>query len=117
MPHYKPHKPCVDCPFRKNSLAGYLGVQNPMDFLIGAHGETPMICHNTYKLPVEKQAICTGSVLHAAMNGKRYRNPDLAKLQDAMGQPDPSEILNIQEFLDRKQEVLDLCKDKLKNKL
>ncbi len=40
-------KPCRECPFRKESLPGYLGADNPEDFLATTLDDFPMPCHLT----------------------------------------------------------------------
>jgi hypothetical protein len=40
-------KPCKECPFRRKSLAGYLGSNDLEEFTILAVSETKMPCHLT----------------------------------------------------------------------
>lgn len=42
-----PPKPCNDCPWRRDSMRGWLGPFSPEKWLESAHGETPVACHQT----------------------------------------------------------------------
>lgn len=96
--------PCNECPFRKKSIAGWLGPWTVQSILQQAHGEAGLGCHVDVEKKknlsdeelVEKVHICVGSIQHANKSFKSYRNPELRKMQDELGEGE--DILNLREF-------------------
>jgi hypothetical protein len=43
-------KPCVDCPFGRIALQGWLALMTPEEWLLVAHGEGRMECHTMQEL-------------------------------------------------------------------
>lgn len=58
-------KPCSDCPFARDALAGWLGGSTPEEWMRMAHGETKFECHAI--LPHE----CAGAAIYRANVCKR----------------------------------------------
>ena len=81
-------KPCKECPFRRKSLAGYLGNDTPDHFAaIALIGEEPMPCHLAvdYSDPDWKQKLdmvpqCSGFGIFLTHNCKSPRNPEVKTL-------------------------------------
>ena len=79
-------KPCTECPFRRTSLPGYLGADNPADFIATAFGDYPMPCHSTidYNDPAWKAKweggrtgrLCAGAAIFFANLCKLSRDRD-----------------------------------------
>lgn len=40
-------KPCKECPFRRKSMAGWLGASSPEQFMAATLNDHPMPCHTT----------------------------------------------------------------------
>ncbi len=107
--------PCGECPFRKKSLAGWLGPWTVETILQQAHGEGGLACHVSVaavqkrkpKITDEKLMkevhVCVGSIQHANRSCKSYRNPELRAMQDALGNGE--EILNLHEFRKHHEEA------------
>lgn len=77
-------KPCKGCPWRKDSLRGWLGSSTPVEFLQTSEAEHRMPCHNTVNYERddwEEQASmapqCAGRAVHFANRCKKPRNPEL----------------------------------------
>lgn len=89
-------KPCNDCPWRRNSIPGWLGDAGPERFLLAIYAESPLPCHQTVDYsdpawlkkwtaqtrgkPMAQAAsgrLCTGALTFYANLHKRPRNPDL----------------------------------------
>lgn len=82
-------KPCNDCPWRRNSLPGWLGPFNAGEWLLLAHGEAAIACHLTiadsdedgngdWNQPGMRQ--CAGAAIFRANICKSPRNPEIARL-------------------------------------
>jgi len=69
------HKsPCSDCPWRKDSLSGWLGDTSKEDWVADAHGEARIECH------VLIGAQCAGAAIYRTNVCKTPRNPELLRL-------------------------------------
>jgi hypothetical protein len=53
-------KPCSDCPFRRESLRGWLGGETPQAFRACAHSDAPILCH------VDQEWHCAGAAIYRA---------------------------------------------------
>lgn len=105
---YKPcnTKPCVECPFRKTSLAGWLGPwKAPNDLHHFVMGEHAFPCHMTMtdqdeELKANKEMrTCAGSILYAVKNAKRFRDPRLLAEQTRLrDSPELENIMDLMEF-------------------
>ena len=77
---FRQHKtPCSDCPFRRDSIPGWLGTLTPKQWMELAHGEGSANCHTT------KQADgsgweCAGLAIYRANVYKSVRDPDAMRL-------------------------------------
>lgn len=60
----QPSVPCSDCPFRRTSLAGWLGGSTPEEYRRLAHSDTFIECH-AVKLD-EDVAECVGAAIYRA---------------------------------------------------
>jgi len=68
--------PCHDCPWRRNSIAGWLGSeQTPEDWIASAHGETQVECH------IHHPAQCAGVSIYRANMCKMPRFPQILRLK------------------------------------
>jgi hypothetical protein len=72
-------KPCGQCPFKKNSIKGYLGGFTIEETLETAKSEHSFICHKTRETPNQKE--CSGRLLFASKVCKSFKNPELEKLR------------------------------------
>lgn len=93
-------KPCPECPFRKESLNGWLGGYSPEATALYAVQEEDFHCHLTRGTKNPKH--CAGRMLFAKRNCKIFRRPDLEKIKNAVLalNPDYKEtILDIGEFV------------------
>lgn len=107
---YIARPPCKTCPFRKDSLQGYLGPETVESIEKVVHGEgLGWSCHESIagkptmtdgKVDVRKYGTaCTGAILSATKSCKSYREGPLADLQRTMrGHKSTSDILNAWEF-------------------
>ena len=91
MPVLKHTRPCKSCPFRRESLPGYLGAWTAQEFLDATLYERPMECHETVdyrKLnwqgdQMANAALCAGALTFMRNVVKRPRDPVLAAAVDA----------------------------------
>jgi hypothetical protein len=67
-------KPCGDCPWRRDSLAGWLGTDTPEEWLQNVHGEARIECHTKIG------AQCAGAAIYRANVCKLVRDPEALKL-------------------------------------
>lgn len=89
--------PCGKCPWRRNSQPGYLGEDNPVDFLTKTdHGDGRMPCHKgiDYTDPdwmetqIEDAPYCVGGLQYLNNTLKRPRDPEMAAACDMVGRND-----------------------------
>ena len=66
--------PCSDCPWARESLAGWLGPYTADEWLQLAHGETTIECHTL------TGAQCAGSAVYRANVLKNPRHPEILTL-------------------------------------
>jgi len=67
-------KPCSDCPWARNSLAGWLGGSTPEEWVAEAHSDNHIDCHTL------KGAQCAGAAIYRANVIKSPRNPEVLRL-------------------------------------
>lgn len=70
--------PCSDCPFRRESLPGWLGRLSVRDWLAAAHGEATIECHALHHGVGGRRVgplHCAGAAIYRANVGKRLREP------------------------------------------
>jgi|SRR6185437_9404474 len=74
-PRKKQHtSPCIDCPWARKSLKGWLGNSTAEEWLEYAHGEALIDCHT-----VSNQQ-CAGSAIYRANICKSPRRQDVLRL-------------------------------------
>jgi hypothetical protein len=74
-------RPCKECPWRRDSQPGYLGPLDAETWLVAAHGDQPIACHETIKSsdqPWNELKQCRGSAIFRANVFKSPRNRDVA---------------------------------------
>lgn len=72
-------RPCGQCPFRKDSIKGYLGGFTLEETLNVAKSESSFECHKTRETPNTKE--CAGRLLFATKTCKSFRDPELEQLR------------------------------------
>jgi hypothetical protein len=82
-------QPCNECPFRRRSLPGWLGLNTPQSFVIEISMERPIPCHtsidyerNDWLRQWEAQRIgfiCAGSLIMMRNMGKLPRDPNFPR--------------------------------------
>lgn len=73
-------EPCNDCPWRRNSVRGWLGPYDARQWIEAAHGEGAIACHQTIPKgggwgPNTLQ--CRGAAIFRANAKKQPRNPTI----------------------------------------
>lgn len=102
-------KPCADCPFRKDSIRGWLADYTPMELHQIVMNELPFPCHMAMQeedVPweeAEDEIICAGSLRYMKKNAKKPRRKGLAELVNKLTPADCDNILSGTEFLDHHQ--------------
>lgn len=67
-------KPCIDCPWRRDAIPGWLGSNTAEEWVAVAHGEDRIECHTL--IPAE----CAGAAIYRANVVKLTRDPTLLRL-------------------------------------
>lgn len=67
-------KPCTDCPWRRDSLPGWLGGASSSEWVRAAHGEDKVPCH------VHGNVQCAGLAVYRANTAKSCRDSSIIKL-------------------------------------
>lgn len=67
-------KACSDCPWKRDSLPGWLGGMSPEEWKLMAHGETKIMCHC-----ISNQQ-CAGVAIYRANVCKTPRDPGQLRL-------------------------------------
>jgi len=93
-------EPCVECPFRKDSAAGWLGGETVQDTFQHVNNEGDFACHMTRHKAKKEMSRCRGSLLFLKKACKMPQfNPDLAQALKTIGSDvDKSYILSVPEF-------------------
>lgn len=98
-------KPCSDCPFRKNSLAGWLSDYTPQELHSIVVNEMPFPCHLTHKENLsweeagkKETPLCAGALMYMRKAGKSPRKTELAKFVKKIKLSDCDNILSVPEF-------------------
>lgn len=71
--------PCKECPFKNNSLKGYLGGFSIEQTIDVAKSEQSFICHKIRQTDNKKE--CAGRLLFASKVCKSFKNPELESLR------------------------------------
>lgn len=97
-------EPCNECPFRKNSIPGWLGGVSVKDTYQGVmHDEENFACHLTRHRPEEEMSRCRGSLLFLRVNCKspRYNQPLIKAIDEIpLKTVKNCNILNGREFVE-----------------
>lgn len=76
----KQHRsPCSDCPFRRASIPGWLGLLSADEWMLLAHGEGQADCHTTKQADGAAWS-CAGLAIYRANVGKLVRDPGALRL-------------------------------------
>lgn len=101
MEHCK--KPCNECPFRKDSLRGWLSAYSPTELHQIVMNEKPFPCHMTHDGDIEWEdagsktnPLCAGALIYMKQAFKSPRNPDIAKCVKNIDRD--TNILSVPEF-------------------
>jgi hypothetical protein len=99
--------PCNDCPFRKNSLPGWLADYSPLQLHSIVMSETAFPCHLAQQEFVEwkdvgtkNNPVCAGSLRYMKKGAKMPRRADLAALIKKIDVGSCDNILSITEFFE-----------------
>lgn len=97
--------PCSDCPFRKDSIAGWLSEYTTQDLHSLVMNEIPFPCHMTHDRDLEfdeageaETPLCAGALRYMRKAGKSPRRQDLAFLLKSIDRNDCENILSVPEF-------------------
>ncbi len=97
--------PCNDCPFRKNSLAGWLADYTPQQLHTIVMNEMPFPCHLTHEDDLEweeagseENPLCAGALMYMKKNAKSPRRQDLHIIVKDIPLADCDNILSVTEF-------------------
>jgi len=98
--------PCEQCPFRKNSLPGWLGpYENAQELLNVINAEIHFMCHMTLgqddddEVDESKMKYCKGALLFMINNGKLPRDKELMKLRNEAKGENLDNILDVPGFM------------------
>ena len=104
-------QPCVECPFRKKHLPGWLGPwTTPGEIVRHIHGDGLFPCHRTIKdkNPEAEMQVCAGASIHMNRAIKRSRNADHARHQAKLKDAPPEVVDSVfnwpQEFIDHHEQ-------------
>jgi hypothetical protein len=84
-------KPCSDCPWRKNSIRGWLGPLGVIGWLRVARGDSNVTCH-TLKKPTKGHWQCAGIATYRANTCKIPKDPLALRL------PSSKDVFTFGEF-------------------
>lgn len=111
MPVLSHTNPCAACPFRKESLPGYLGASTPTEFMLHTlDQEVRMPCHSAidyedkdwYRSQYPQAPLCAGALAFMCNTAKSPRDPDLRDARNQVGRRDDV-FGNRKEFLEHHQ--------------
>lgn len=90
--------PCDECPFRKNSIPGWLGAETAESTFHHVTNEGDFACHKTRSKPLSLMSRCKGSLLFLkkACKSPKYNEELKVALKKEKG--DTSNILLVNEF-------------------
>lgn len=99
-------EPCRECPFRRTSLAGYLGRNDAKSFIERVDRQRPNECHMTvdyndpqWKEKIDDAILCAGAATYLANTLSSPRDPEYQAAVDRLG-PDHETVFSwTDEFL------------------
>ncbi len=100
--------PCTDCPFRKNSLPGWLSDYTPRELHNIIMAEKPFPCHMTHPNNIvtyedagsEEYPLCAGALQYMKKAAKLPLNPELRALVSGIDRTQLDNILTVPEFFE-----------------
>lgn len=106
-------KICKECPFRKDSVKGYLDYHQPDDVLNDMNRDIPFSCHlqrkddpdqNLEELENGTQNVCRGFVATASKSCKQfgqhpYYGQEMRKIQNEITEADKDLVMNKWDWL------------------
>lgn len=98
-------KQCNECPFRKDSIRGWLADYTPSHLHLLVMSEQPFPCHKTHDETLElseahKYPLCKGALAYMKKSGKSPRNPELKKLVQEVDADTLENTLGLKEFFE-----------------
>lgn len=97
--------PCIECPFRKDSLPGWLGPHTAQELHSIVMAEFPFPCHMTHNgvsdwdsVIRDNIPICAGALIYMRKGAKLPINKDLNEAMKSFSTKDFDNILSIREF-------------------
>ncbi len=98
-------KPCNDCPFRKNSFAGWLSDYTPEELHDIVMNEIKFPCHMTHEESInwdqggtKEYPLCAGALMYMKKNYKSPKDAKLAEVLKDIKHEDCENILSVPEF-------------------
>lgn len=74
-------QPCKECPFRRVSLPGYLGGNDPKSFAFHANTDGPFPCHIAMRRAPKNPAQCAGRAVMWTNQCKKSRDNSVPRLE------------------------------------
>lgn len=81
-------KPCNECPFKKESLKGWLGEFSVEETLRTASADQDFLCHVSGRGTIKKQ--CAGRMLYATKTAKMFRDPIIEGIRKEVVEANPN---------------------------
>lgn len=75
-------RPCGGCPWRRSSIAGWLGPFDAEEWVALARSDEPIACHESIEVDgewTENTLQCAGAAIFRGNTAKSPRNPEVAK--------------------------------------
>lgn len=98
--------PCLDCPFRKSSLPGWLGDYTAEELYAIVMNEMPFACHMTHDRDLKweetgskEYPFCAGALMFMKQAGKLPRDKRIRDLVSKVNREDCDNILSPPDFL------------------
>ena len=98
-------KPCDECPFREDSLPGWLSTYTAIELHTLVMNEFPFPCHMTHNDNLDweeagkyETPLCGGALRYMRKNAKSPRRQDIAIHVNSLTQEDCKGILSTSDF-------------------
>lgn len=107
------NQPCKECPYTTNSLPGYFGGNDPLEYAAASHRDVVAPCHVRSKydengMVKENFSPCVGLALAQMVNCKSPRNnPEMQKLHEKLRDEPRIGIMNTTQFLEHHELTLE----------
>ena len=98
-------KPCKECPFKKDSAAGWLGpYKTPLQFIQDSFQQDGMLCHMTVDRGCGDLKVCAGSLHCANKSAKEFVGDLLVEQRAVKDDTDAAdECMTAPEFIEHHQ--------------